>query len=208
MDSMRVKNITLTVESRLDPKGTDFSQSCSGNPGEKNNLCIRTKSGWKGIFWCEDSSKKTKYKEACCTALLVSSTSVFSFFRHCCEECHVREGRWESTARMINPLKRKFFFGSGRDSCAIDTAPLPFLWYMHTFFSLIYSYFLFFFIFRCIVQTLRIQVRAYPYLSLRGKCYRGTQSMILQTYARYYKFTILYISSIILPILTNNTKLY
>lgn len=136
MDSMRVKNITLTVESRLDPKGTDFSQSCSGNPGEKNNLCIRTKSGWKGIFWCEDSSKKTKYKEACCTALLVSSTSVFSFFRHCCEECHVREGRWESTARMINPLKRKFFFGSGRDSCAIDTAPLPFLWYMHTFFPL------------------------------------------------------------------------
>ena len=137
-----VKNITLVVESRLDPKATDFSQSCSGNPGEKNNLCIRTKSGWKGIFWCEDSGKKSRYKEACCTALLVSSTSIFFsfffffffFFRHCREECHVREGRWESTARMINPLKRKFFFGLGRDSYAIDIAPLPFLWYMHTFF--------------------------------------------------------------------------
>lgn len=45
--------------------------------GKKNNLCIRTKSGWKGIFWWEDSSKKSKYKEACCTTLLVSSTSVF-----------------------------------------------------------------------------------------------------------------------------------
>lgn len=58
----------------------------------------------------------------------------FFFFRHCFEECHVRKGRWESTARMINPLKRKFFFGSGRDSWAIDTA--PFLWYIHTFFPL------------------------------------------------------------------------
>ena len=58
----------------------------------------------------------------------------FFFFRHCREECHVREGHWESTARMINPLKRKFFFGLGRDSYAIDIAPLPFLWYMHTFF--------------------------------------------------------------------------
>lgn len=60
MDSMRVKNITLTAESRLDPKGTDFSQSCSGNLGEKNNLCIRTKSGWKGIFWVKKPSIKKR----------------------------------------------------------------------------------------------------------------------------------------------------
>ena len=55
-----VKNITLVVESRLDPKATDFSQSCSGNPGEKNNLCIRTKSGWKGRF----SGARTRVKKA------------------------------------------------------------------------------------------------------------------------------------------------
>lgn len=183
VDSMWVKNIALVVESRLDPKATDFSRSCSGNPGEKNNLCIRTKSGWKGIFWCEDSSKKSKYKEACCTALLVSSTSIFFFFRHCREECHVREGRWESTARMINPLKRKFFYGLGRDSYAIDIAPLPFLWYIHTFFSLFIPicYFSLSLDVCLTSKTLRIQVcTTYlrnPHVEI---VIRGIESMILQ----------------------------
>lgn len=99
----------------------------------------------------------------------------FFFFRHCREECHVREGRWESTARMINPLKRKFFYGLGRDSYAIDIAPLPFLWYIFThIFFLIYFYLLFFFIFGCVSDEQDFENSSLHNLfteSSRGNCY-------------------------------------
>lgn len=137
----------------------------------------------RGFSGARTRVKKASIKKRAVQRFSFPLLRFFFFFRHCHEECHVREGRWESTARMINPLKRKFFYGLGRDSYAIDIAPLPFLWYIHTFFSLFIPicYFSLSLDVCLTSKTLRIQVcTTYlrnPHVEI---VIRGIESMILQ----------------------------